>query len=195
MTGAAKARPSPGRGAAPYVALLRGINVGGRNRLPMAALAGIFTHAGCANVRTYIQSGNVLFIAAPALANRIPDLVSQQIREQFGLESPVIVRTADELGRVAAGNPFLRSVAARDALFVAFLEQVPHARRVAALDPDRSPGDAFEVVGREIYLHLPNGAARTKLTNRYLDATLGTVSTVRNWRTVSRLVEMMNDVR
>ena len=174
----------------PHVALLRGINVGGKNKVSMTALAEVFAQAGCTDVRTYIQSGNVVFLAARASAKRLSRLVPQQIRERFGFGVPIVIRTAEELGYVAANNPFLRPGSDTGSLYIAFLADAPNSCRVASLDPNRSWGDAFQVVGREVYLHLPNGAARTKLTNNYFDATLATVSTFRNWRTVSKLVEM-----
>lgn len=185
------AAPASSRATADvHVALLRGINVGGRNRLPMSVLAELFRAAGCREVRTYIQSGNVLFQAPPRLAQRVPELLAQRIAATLGLQVPVIVRSAAELARVAGRNPFLSSAADPAALHVAFLAQAPERKRVAALDPERSPGDAFLVKGREIYLHLPKGVAKTRITSPYLDATLDTVCTVRNWRTVQMLAEL-----
>jgi uncharacterized protein (DUF1697 family) len=101
------------------------------------------------------------------------------------------VRTADELRAVAQGNPFLDEGADADTLHVAFLADRPRSDRVAALDANRSPGDSFVVRGSEIYLRLPNGVARTKLTNAYFDSKLSTISTARNWRTVLKLLELM----
>jgi uncharacterized protein (DUF1697 family) len=178
-----------------HVALLRGINVGGKNRLPMAALAELFAAAGCAAVQTYIQSGNVVFRASAKAARRIPRVVADGISTGFGLDVPIVLRTSAELAKVAGGNPFLAEGADPDALHVAFLAAVPEPRRAAALDPRRSPGDSFALRGRELYLHLPSGVGRTKLTNAYLDATLGTLSTLRNWRTVLRLLAMARGVR
>jgi len=173
-----------------YVALLRGINVGGKNKLHMPDLAAMFTEAGCTDVRTYIQSGNVVFSVAPKTAKRVPDLVSRRIADCFGYRVPVVLRTADELKKVAAGNPFFESDADAHSLHVGFLADLPTPRDVAALDPKRSPGDSFSVRGREVYLCLPNGVAGTKLTNAYFDSKLGTTSTIRNWRTVLRLLEL-----
>ena len=89
-----------------YVALLRGVNVGGKNKLPMADLRDIFTAAGCAAVQTYIQSGNVVFEAAPDLAGRMPEIVTRAIRQQFDYEIPVVMRSGDALRQVAASSPF-----------------------------------------------------------------------------------------
>jgi uncharacterized protein (DUF1697 family) len=100
------------------------------------------------------------------------------------------VRTAKELADVVANNPFLKAGAPEKELHVMFLADAPSASRIETLDPARSPGDEFAVRGREIYLRLPNGTARSKLTNAYVDAKLGTVSTARNWRTVTTLLAM-----
>lgn len=173
-----------------HVALLRGVNVGGKNKLPMKDLAAIFRAAECDDVRTYIQSGNVLFSASKALARRVPSAVAEAIEADFGFAVPVVLRTADELRSVAADNPFLQDGADPAALHVAFLAKKPTAAKAASLDPERSPPDEFAVRGKDIYLHCPNGVARTKLTNAYFDAKLGTTSTVRNWRTVLKLIEL-----
>jgi len=176
-----------------HVALLRGVNVGGKNKLPMAVLADICASVGCEDVRTYIQSGNVVFrsrVGEQVIARRIAGRIAKLCR----IEAPVVVRSRTELRRIARSNPFLERGLDAGTLHVAFLARAPGKKRAATLDPKRSPGDSFRLVGRALYLHLPNGVARTKLTNAYLDATLGTTSTVRNWRTVTKLVEMADAV-
>ena len=177
-----------------HVALLRAINVGGKNMVPMKSLASMFVDAGCSGVETYIQSGNVIFHADSALALRIPALISEALTDRFGFHVPVLTRTATELSRVARSNPFLRAGAELEILHVAFLADRPGAAKVKALDPNRSPPDQFAVRGCEIYLRLPNGAGRTKLTNSYLDSKLATTSTLRNWRTVLKLLELASGV-
>ena len=173
-----------------HAALLRGINVGGKNMLPMKDLAAMFTNAGCASVSTYIQSGNVVFEASPALARRIPALIERAISDRFGYQVPVLTRTGAALRGIVRGNPFLEAGADIGTLHVAILADAPAAAKVKALDPDRSPPDEFAVRGREIYLQCPNGFARTRLTNAYFDSKLGTISTVRNWKTVEALLEL-----
>jgi uncharacterized protein (DUF1697 family) len=174
-----------------HLALLRGLNVGGKNRLPMSDLIGLFAESGCEHVRSYIQSGNVIFDADPGLAAGVASRVAARIADRFGYRTPVILRTGEELAAVIADNPFLAVGCAEDELHVYFLADRPDPDRVARLDPDRSPSDRFSVSGREIYLRLPHGMARTKLTNAYFDAKLATTSTARNWRTVTRLLELM----
>jgi len=173
------------------VALLRGINVGGRHMLPMPALASMFVEAGAADVRTYMQSGNVVFSASRAIAQRIPRVISQQVLQRFGFEPHVIMRTGTDIARIAADHPFLTRGADMRTLHVGFLDEAPHARLIAALDPERSPGDRFAVRGSEIYLHLRNGAGKSKLTYAHFEKTVKTWATFRNWRTVLTLAEMM----
>ena len=175
------------------VALLRGINVGGKNKLPMADLAAMFREAGCDDVRTYIQSGNVVFRADPALAGDIPSLISASILDQFGHRVPVVTRTASEFQEIVRANPFAESGTEANKLLVMFLADLPDLAHVEALDPNRSPGDEFVVLGREVFLHYPNGVARSKLTNNYFDSKLSTISTSRNWRTVGKLFEMVKE--
>ena len=141
-------------------------------------------------MRTYIQSGNVLFTASRARAEKLPGLIASGIADRFGYRIPVLLRTAADLGETIGNNPFLQAGAPENWLHVLFLANQPDAGRVATLDPLRSPPDAYAVRGREIYLQCPNGAGSTKLTNAYFDSRLATISTGRNWRTVLKLLEL-----
>lgn len=176
-----------------YVALLRGVNVGGRNKLPMADLRAIAAACGAGDVRSYIQSGNLLFSAEPAAAVGLGHAISSGIAERFGYRVPVVLRSEAALAQALASNPFLTREERVDEseLHVLFLADTPPAEAVAALDPDRSPPDRFAVSGREVYLRLPQGMARTKLTNDYFDTKLGTVGTARNWRTAQMLLQVL----
>ena len=176
-----------------HIALLRGINVGGKNRLPMKDLAAMFVDAGCEGVRTYIQSGNVVFRADPTLADEMPTLISASIERQFGYEITVVTRSAPDIEAVVRANPYIEAGAEADKLHVVFLADAPDAERIEGLDPDRSPPDEFVVRGREVYLHCPDGMARSKLTNAWFDSQLSTVSTMRNWKTVSKLLELASN--
>jgi uncharacterized protein (DUF1697 family) len=156
----------------------------------MKDLTDLFTAAGCGDTRTYIQSGNVVFQAGAALAKRIPVLIAEAVQDRFGFRVPVVLRSAVQLHKVVQDNPFLSAGAETGVLHVAFLADRPSAAKVAALDPNRSSPDEFAVHGGEIYLKCPNGLARTKLSNAYFDSKLATTSTVRNWRTVLKLLEL-----
>ncbi len=173
-----------------YIALLRGINVGGRNKLPMPALSALFAAAGCSEVRTYIQSGNVVFQAPPDLIADLPASVTAAIAARHGLTIPIILRSREELAAAAQANPYLAAGADPATLHVVFLAAWPGPERLARLDAGRSPPDTFVPAGQEIYLHCPGGLARTKLSNEYFDRTLATTSTVRNWNTVGKLLEL-----
>jgi len=172
-----------------YVALLRGVNVGGRNKLPMQELRAALLGAGFSGVATYIQSGNVVLDADSRKPDAVAAAVSSVIETQFGFGVPATVRSANQLGAVIKNNPFLARGCEPKALHVAFLADRPDPAAVKELDPDRSPPDEFIVAGEEIYLHYPNGAARSKLTNAWFDSKLRTMSTVRNWNTVLKLFE------
>lgn len=174
-----------------HIALLRGINVGGKNKLLMRDLSALFVETGCEDVRTYIQSGNVVFRAGQALAGRVPEIIGEATSERFGFRVPVLTRTRAELAAIVRENPFLRAGADTEELHVGFLARRPEAAAADALDPDRSLPDEFAVVGREVYFHCHFGLARTKLTTRYFESKLSTTMTVRNWRTVSRLHGMV----
>lgn len=175
-----------------HLALLRGINVGGKNPLPMKDLARLFADAGCVNVQTYIQSGNVIFETTRSAA-KLSEMVRAEIERCFGYQVPVILRTAEQMRNAVRNNPFLAAGADENALHVYFLADLPKARDVAGLDASRSAPDAFHVRGQEIYLHLPNGMARTKLTNAYFDSKLSTACTARNWATVLKLAALMEE--
>jgi uncharacterized protein (DUF1697 family) len=176
-----------------YVALLRGINVGGKHKLPMKEVAQIFRECKCADVRTYIQSGNVVFQASRTAASSLPMLIAKKLEQRFGFMVPIILRTREEMARVVGGNPFSKAGLPETALHVYFLAAQPSTDAVKCLDPSRSAPDEFLVVGREIYLHVPNGMGRTKLTSTYFDSKLSTVCTARNWATVNKLLQMMEE--
>ena len=179
------------KGSSRYVALLRGINVAGKNMLPMKDLAAMFVKAGCGDVVTYIQSGNVVFSAPDKLVAGLGGTIAKQVEKQFDLRIPVVLRSAAEIGAVIHGNPFLKAGASEEQLHVCFLRDLPVKDLAHGLDATRSAPDAFSVVGRDIYMQLVSGVSGTKLTNAYFDSKLKTVSTMRNWRTVLKLAELL----
>ena len=178
--------PAPGR----YVALLRGINVGGRNKLRMADLRALLEDLGAEDVATYIQSGNAVFSASAKLAKTVATRLSERLASDFELHVPVVLRRADELRAALDADPFAAEGADERHLHVAFLAERPSAARVRTLEPDRSPPDRFALVGRELFLCCPNGLARTKLTSQWIDSRLGTTATVRNRRTVLAILDL-----
>jgi uncharacterized protein (DUF1697 family) len=180
--------------AEPFVALLRGINLLGRNKVPMKELAALCEKVGCCEVRTYIASGNVVFAAPTRGCDGLGDKISAAIEKQMGHRPVVLLRSLKEMKAIVSGNPFLQAGVDENLLHVMFLSDKPTAEAVKTLDPNRSPGDEFIVRGKDIYLKLPKGVAESKLNNQFFDSRLKTVSTGRNWRTVTTLLEMMKEV-
>lgn len=174
------------------VALLRGVNVGGHAKLPMADLRSALSNLGFGEVQTYLQSGNIVLDPGELRFGELPTALESAIADDFGLEVRVIVRTRADLAAVAAEHPFRNDDSNHSRLHVVFLERKPAAGKVASLDPDRSPPDQFEVRGREIFLFYPSGQGRSKLTLDYFERQLGMAGTARNWNTVTKLLEMAN---
>jgi uncharacterized protein (DUF1697 family) len=167
-----------------YVALLRGINVGGRHSVKMADLRAQFLEAGAADVTTYIQSGNVVFrhSARPSALTRH---LEAHLTAAAGFEVPVTLRTAEELATVVAGAPFPTTEPTQ--LHVSFLDEPPPSGAFASVDRDAFAPEDFAAAEREVYLYLPNGIGRTKLVQA-LGLTSRLTATTRNWRTVERLL-------
>ena len=139
----------------------------------------------------FIQSGNVIFDSSAKLSARVPQLIAAHIETTLGYKTPLVLRSMSELDDAISSNPFLKLGGAEDSLYLMFLATVPDPSKVLALDPNRSPGDEYLLRGKEIYLRLTNGVADSKLTNAYFDSKLSTTSTARNWRTVTKLLELM----
>ncbi|MCA9667802.1 MAG: DUF1697 domain-containing protein [Myxococcales bacterium] len=173
-----------------HAALLRGINVGGKNRLQMKPLAQLFADAGCDPVRTYIQSGNVVFGAERAAMRTLAADISAAIERDHGLRVPLIMRTLEQLREVRAGFPFDPQRVEPKHLYVAFLRDKPSATQLAALDPERSPPDTFVTGTQHLYICFPSGSGRSKLDAPYIDRTLGTISTWRNLRTLEKVIAL-----
>jgi uncharacterized protein (DUF1697 family) len=173
-----------------YVALLRGINVGGRTRVGMDDLRRLFVALGHADVKSYVQSGNVLFSSPVEESSRLVGDIQRRIARDLGVTVTVLLRTKDDLARVVANNPFLSRETDPAKLHVTFLADAPDHERVARLDTPSGGPDEFSLAGREVYLHCPHGYGRTKLNNAYLERRLGVAATTRNWNTVTKLCDL-----
>ena len=171
-----------------YVALLRGVNVGGNRKLPMASLRAIATGCGFGDVQTYIQSGNVVFTSRRGAA-KVASEFHDAILEHAGVDTRVVLRTAADLAEVVAGNPFLARGVDEKLLHVSFLyeESKPN---LDAVDAQLYAPDEFEVIGAHAYVSVPSGLGRSKLANDTMLRKLGILGTTRNWRTVATLAEM-----
>lgn len=174
-----------------FIALLRGVNVGG-NALSMERLRALCGQLGGTDVQTYVQSGNLVFDAADSALHWSAAL-ARALAGETRLPVTVIVRTAAEMAKVVAGNPFLNEKGVDPAeLQVTFLEQAPAKAAQRALDAlaARGGADRHALSGKEIYLHCPHGYGRTKLSNTALEKALDLRATTRNWNTVKKLVEI-----
>jgi uncharacterized protein (DUF1697 family) len=178
----------PGGRRKTYVALVRGINVGGRKRVSMPDLRALVASLGAEDVATYVQSGNVIFKSADS-SGKLIEFIEKRIRRDLGLSVTVLLRTRPQLAKVLAGNPFAGGGRELTKLHVTFLADKPDRARIRELDPERAEPDEFRVVGQEIYLYCPAGYGRSKLTNAYFEKQLGVVATTRNWKTVTKLAE------
>jgi uncharacterized protein (DUF1697 family) len=176
-----------------YLALLRAVNVSGHNKLPMKELRERMENAGYGNVRTYIQSGNVIFEHPSENERELRSAIAELLLSEFNVKSPVVLRSRDELAETVANSPYAVDPAEEKFLHVMFLGDLPSPEQLATLDPNRSPNDRWQVRGRDIYIHFKGGVAESKLTNAYFDSKLKTVSTGRNWRTVNKLLDMLDD--
>ena len=175
---------------ATHVALLRGINVGGHHKVPMAELRALFEQLGYTDVATYVQSGNVLFTGETHDEPTTVRGIRAALLDRFGFDIPVLVRSTGELAAVAARHPYAAVQPDEAKLHVFFLAGEPALEAIADLDPARFAPDEFTVEGRHLYAHYPNGAGRSKLTNDPVERALGTTATARNWRTVTKLLEL-----
>lgn len=172
-----------------YVALLRGINLGPRNRIAMPALREALAEAGFGDVQTYLQSGNVV-LGGGAKPAEVRAQVEHAIEHSFGLEIPVVVRSRADLARVVKANP-LGDVATEPKRYqVTFLESKPPAELVRGLEAVAAAGERVVALGREIYAWHPAGVARSKLWEKLGGKSLGLTATSRNWTTVEALLEL-----
>ena len=176
-----------------YVALLRGINVGPRKRIAMAELRRLVAGLGHANVRTYVNSGNVVFDSARTDPAAIVADIETALREAIGQPVPVVVRSAAEMAATVANNPFPEREPEPTSLHVSFLGATPDPALVEALRDVERGADDYRVVGRDIYLAYPNGVSGAIFMVNGFDRALAVTSTSRNWRTVTKLAEMARD--
>ncbi len=177
-----------------YVAMLRGINVSGSKPVKMEALRASFEALGFKNVRTYVQSGNVVFEAKERAAAPLGPKIVARIKRDFGFDVPVLVLGAGELARVIEENPFVKQ---REVdltkLHVTFLAAAPAAAGLKKMEGVSSGRDLFRCLGQTIYLVCPDGYGNTKLSNNAFERALGAAATTRNWKTVTTLATMASD--
>jgi uncharacterized protein (DUF1697 family) len=174
-----------------YITMVRGINVGGAKKVLMKDLAALYESCGFTNVRTYVQSGNVILDSSEKNPDAIAKTVEKKIERKYKFHVDVVVRTGKDLEKVIAGNPFSKKHGTDIIrLYVTFLPDAPDQQAVQGLATVKSGADQYAVIGREVFLFCPDGYGRTKLTNNLLESKLKRVATTRNWNTVTTLYAM-----
>ena len=172
--------------------MLRGINVGGRNSVKMDQLRTLFETQGLKQVRTYIQSGNVIFTAAQGASVTLSKKLQNKISQEFGLSIAVIVKTSEEVRNAIKNNPFLKEkpTIVSSKLYITFLSGIPEKDALKKLTEVSSNTDQLRYFDKAVYLYCPQGYGKTKLSNNILERILSVRATTRNWKTTTTLYEM-----
>jgi len=171
--------------------MMRGINVGGQKIIRMESLRASFRALGFLRVRSYVQSGNIIFEASKGPTSSLSGKIREKILNDFGFSVPLILRTSAEMEKIVNDNPFLTENAIdHSKLHVTFLSDPPAKAVLKKLDALAPISDRFRVGGREVYLHCPDGYGRTKLSNTAFEKLLSVDATTRNWKTVNTLAEL-----
>jgi len=175
-----------------YIALFRGINIGGNNIISMKSLATILENLDLQNVKTYIQSGNVVFQSRGKNSSRLSSKISAEIKKSQGFEPKVLLLELEEMGKAVESNPFPEAELRPETLHVIFLASVPVNPDLKKLESLKIKSERFELKGKVFYLHAPDGVGRSKLAAN-VERLLGVSMTGRNWRTVCKIMAMAKE--
>lgn len=176
-----------------WIMLMRGINVGGKNLLPMKTLRQLIEDVGGENVATYIQSGNAVFRHTETDAPELAQQVRNSVGAACGFEPQVLLLGAEDLERAIRGNPFAAETADPKSLHLWFLSQSAERANIDGMNALRSASERFELIDTVFYLHAPDGIGRSKLAAR-VERLLGVDATARNWRTTNKVFEMARNL-
>jgi uncharacterized protein (DUF1697 family) len=176
-----------------YIALLRGINVGGKNPLPMKELVALLEDLDCRNVKTYIQSGNAVFESRERDTSLLSKRIGDGIRNRRGFEPHVLLLGIEEMERAIEENPFPQAEADPKTLHVSFLASAPENPDLTMLENLKRDSERFALIDRFFYLHAPEGISRSKLATN-AERLLGVSMTDRNWRTLCRVRDLAREL-
>lgn len=176
-----------------YIALFRGINIGGNNILPMKDLVALLETLGLQQVRTHIQSGNAVFRAMEADRARLGRTIGSQIRKRRGFEPMVLLLTVGEMERAIAANPFPEAAAEPNTLHLGFLDSLPEHPDTEGLEKLKGGNERYALKAGVFYLHAPDGIGRSKLAAN-AERLLGVPMTSRNWRTVGKVLALAKEI-
>lgn len=171
------------------IALLRGINVGGRNKLPMRELKAMLAEIGLLEVQTYIQSGNVVFQTDRTDLSNLAAEIGTAVGERHGFVPKILLLRLAELATAVSHNPFPTAEENHKTLHFYFLESIPANPDLALLESLKTESEQFALIGTVFYLHAPDGIGRSKLAEK-VERALGVAATARNWRTVSKMLAL-----
>jgi uncharacterized protein (DUF1697 family) len=178
-----------------YVSILRGINVSGQKLIKMEALRKTYESLGFSNVKTYIQSGNVIFKGDDFNLKELAQKISQQIEKDYRFEVPVVVLSVEKLKHIISGNPFLRdSNKDQSFMHVTFLSSKPDNYDNKTIEEKKQDREEIAYWDNVIYLYCPNGYGKTKLNNNFLEAKLKVNATTRNWKTTNELYRIAQQI-
>jgi len=175
-----------------WILLLRGINVGGNNILPMANLRALLDDLGCQNVKTYIQSGNAVFSADTGDRNKLETKITKAIEEKFGFAPRALLMSADNLHRALKANPFPQALEDPKTLHLSFLSAPVDQMDSESIEAIRADSERYAFIDNVFYLYAPDGIARSKLAVK-AEKILGVPMTARNLRSAMKIAEMTSD--
>ncbi len=175
-----------------WIALLRGINVGGNNMLPMKRLKTDLESLNLKNVQTYIQSGNVVFDASARTPSSLSNKIARLIEKNYGFRPQLLLLEKKHLLKAIRSNPFTTAVSDPKTLHFFFLAERPSRPDIKAIDAAKSASEHYKLIDSVFYLHAPDGIARSKLAAN-AEKYLGVVTTARNYRTVEKLASMLTE--
>jgi uncharacterized protein (DUF1697 family) len=174
-----------------YVAILRGINVGGKRMIKMDALKQLFASLGFQNVQTYIQSGNVFFQYKKTSEENLAATIAKEIENIFSFDVPTIVKNEEDLKQIITNNPFTKDKKKQaEFLHVTFLATAPTKENIDSIAKLSFGDDAFAIIDKAVYLYCPNSYSNSKFTNGFFENKLKVIATTRNWKTCNELVNI-----
>jgi uncharacterized protein (DUF1697 family) len=176
-----------------YITMLRGINVSGQKIIKMERLRAMFEGMGFGSVKTYVQSGNVIFETNEPAASLSPK-IQKRILKDFGFEVTVLTKSAKEMADIVKRNPFVKDKAIdQTRLYVTFLSDDPPKNALELIQPLAAVEEQIRIAGRAVYLYCPNSYGNTKLSNNAIEKKFSCGATTRNWNTTKTLLEMAED--
>lgn len=174
-----------------YIALLRGINVSGHRMIKMEELKNVMSELNFTNIRTYIQSGNIIFETEKTGSAYLEKQIGETILKHYGFSVPVVIRSRPEMETIYKNNPFLgKRGEPAGKLHVTFFPERPDPENLKKIEGHQFLPDEFAISGREVYLFCPGGYGNTKLSNQFFENKLKLTATTRNWKTIETLLKI-----